>query len=167
MMKQKSVRFFLIILSILSINFVTIIAHSKRPIRGFYEVPVSNELKPYAIYPIKFKADTYETNPDEIVFPLPAELVGEEFYVKMAKVEDSENLWAGPNVEGSCSIINREFKCKVKFNNLIINQSQVEQVIKNTYQNQSEVGGRLQVAQLFGTEPIGYITYRLRGKKEN
>lgn len=140
-------------------------AKAERPIRGTYEVPVTDELKSFASYPVKFKADTYQENPNQIDFPLPAALVGEETLVKMTRTDSTSDTWSGPNVLGQCQMIERYFTCKVKFNNLQIDTNKVEAVVSAQFPDATQTQGRLAVASLFHGEPIGILRYKLRGRE--
>jgi hypothetical protein len=139
-------------------------AHAARPIRGFYQVPVSPELTSYANYPVKFEPDNYQNIPSQINFPMPAVLVGEETYVAMAKVPGQSTAWEGPNVTGNCQIVDRYFRCQVQFTKLSIDANKLTAAIQAKYQTSDEIAGRLKVASLFSAEPIGIISYKLRGK---
>ncbi len=142
------------------------VAHAARPIRGSYEVPVSADLKSFATYPVKFEADNYQQDPNTIVFPMPSTLIGVEQNVKMSKVPGQTTAWEGPNVDGNCETIGRYFKCTIAFKALAIDQTKVEAAIRSTYQSDQEIAGRLRVADSFGSEPIGIITYKMRGKSQ-
>ncbi len=139
--------------------FISLSAHAQRPIRGLYQVPVSENLKPFANYPVKFKSDTYENTPNKITFPLPAELVGDSTMVEISKTPDG--TWMGPNAQGSCQYGERYIKCNLKFNDLTIDSVRVETAVRQRFPAE-QVQGRLSVAEKFSGEPIGIIIYRLR-----
>ncbi len=147
-------------LSLLFSSFV-----DARPVRGVYEVPVTNkELVEYASYPLKYESDEYGNFPKKMEFRLPAVLVGEETVVTMEKSDQSSDVWGGPNVNGECKKQGRYFICNVKFNGLKIDAQNALTAIKATYPTTNEIEGRFAVAQFFEGEPIGIIRYRLRGR---
>lgn len=152
----------LLIFSICSL--MTVRALAERPVRGYYEVPMDGPLKEFSTYPVKFKADEYSTNPNTVNFPLPATLVGEQLFVKMTKMSGSTNAWSGPNIDGTCDLIDRTFTCNVKFNNLQIDPIKVQAAVQSNFSNPAEMAARLKVAERFGVEPIGIIRYVLRGR---
>lgn len=138
-----------------------------RPVRGVYEVPVPENLKEFATYPVKYKSDSYQANPinpDKVTFHLPATLVGEETVITMTKLEDQEGLWSGPNANADCATVGRNFKCTVIFNDLKMDPIKQEIAIRENFQTEAEIAGRMQVARHFSGEPIGIISYKLRGR---
>ncbi len=157
-------RFLLTLIS--SLFFLASFAHANRPIRGTYEVPVKNgELAPYSIYDVKFKADTYEDNPEKIDFPMPATLVGVPKSIEMNKSSGlNGDVWVGPNVQGLCKTVGRYFTCNVRFSDLQIDSARVDMAIRSSYTNPEEIANRTLVARAFEGEPIGIIRYKLRGR---
>lgn len=137
---------------------------SGRPIRGVYEVPVAENLKEFASYPVKYKTEGYQADQNKLAFYLPATLVGEEKMIVMTKVVDQEGKWNGPNANAHCQTIGRNFKCTVLFNDLEIDPIKQEIAIRENFQTEAEITGRLQVASHFSSEPIGIISYKLRGR---
>ena len=156
---MKTTRF--IISSVLYL--LSSLALANRPVRGIYEVPVTENLKAYASYPVKFNSDNYQEEPSTITFPMPSALMGEETLITMSKVAGSETSWSGENVSGDCLTIDRYFKCTVKFNNIEIDQAKLAASIDQQYTTPQERLGRTQVAMSFRDEPIGIIIYKMRG----
>lgn len=136
---------------------------ASRPVRGIYKVPVQGHLKPYASFPVKFRAENYQDNPTEINFPLPQSLVGELTFIKLTKVNETSKEWTGPNASGLCDQNGRYFICQLAFKNLNFNSQKIEEAIRFEYDSPDEVAGRLEVAKTFSTEPIGIIIYKLKG----
>lgn len=97
-------------------------------------------------------------------FPLPAALVGEEKVISLDKVSDSPGTFIGPNAIANCETSKHYFTCNVRFNDLAIDPQQVEAAIESTYSSNTEISGRIAVAARFGSEPIGIISYKLKGK---
>ncbi len=151
-------------LSVFLFYFSSSVSYAERPIRGTYEVPVSDNLKSYASYPVKFKSNNYQETPSTISFPMPSTLMGEETLVTMSKVEGQDTAWAGENVNGDCITIDRYFKCTVKFNNIAIDEEKLNTSIQQQYKTPEEKIGRTQVAMFFRDEPIGILIYKMRGR---
>lgn len=142
-------------------------AHASRPIRGTYEVPTEAALKPYSSYPVHFKGDDYDSNPSSISFPMPVTLVGQEKIVtlqKTATVLNGENVWVGLDASGTCQRTGRYFICNMKFQNPGVDIVKVEENLKLQFPNPVDVQNRLLVSGKFGNEPIGILTYKLKGK---
>lgn len=156
---------FIYCFSLLTIGLLST-AQAKRPMRGVYKVPLGVEnkhLEPFALYPVKFKTRDYFKNPDTLSFPLPATLVGEEKIITIVKVSGITNQWNGEYVEsGTCAQVNRELSCTLKFKDLNIDRTKVKSVIDQTY-SAEEASQRFLVAELFGNEPLGIISYQIRG----
>ena len=154
-------KLFLSILLFCNLLSVTIEALGARPIRGFYEVPTSEEFKHIARLPVKFKSDNYEELKTKIEFPLPQELTGVPQTVLMEKGEG--NSWSGPLVNGECETQGRFFICHMKFQNLNFSLDDAEAYITSKYPK-AEIKNRLSLAREFSGEPIGILTYKLSGK---
>lgn len=152
------------ILTFVVFCFVSIFANAARPIRGTYQVPVADELKAFADYPVKFKADNYQDIPTTISFPMPSALLGEETIFTMSKVSDQSTEWAGENIKGNCETLGRYFKCTVQFGSLTVDPKKLETSINQQYTTSEEIAGRKMVALSFGAEPIGILIYKMRGK---
>lgn len=141
-------------------------AFASRPIRGVYEVPVGEDLKSFAEYPVKFKSDNYEASPNELNFPLPAALTGQEQMIHLSRLTETSSVWKGPLAEADCHLIGRIFTCRVVFQGLPIDPVKMEEVIRQEYPEPVVAEGKLKVAMAFGGEPIGIIKYKLRGREE-
>ena len=148
----------------LFIFFAALSAFAGRPVRGVYTVPVAQELSAFNSYPVQFKSDLYKQKPNEMSFPLPATLVGEEINIEVSQDPNDLEHWSGPNADGTCKQIDRFFQCQLKFKDLTIDPVKVQSQITEQFKNQIEAAGRLKVAQQFGGEPVGIITYKLRGR---
>jgi hypothetical protein len=139
-------------------------AFADRPVRGVYTVPVSDDLAEYASYSVKFKANTYEDIPSELVFFLPEQLVGSKSWITFRELEIGSGKFVGEKGSGSCALNGRDFECQFKFDNLSIDESLLQESIEKTYLDLKEQAARKLVAERFGGEPIGILSYRLRGK---
>jgi hypothetical protein len=143
--------------------FITVDALADRPIRGHYEVPTTPELKYVSRIPVKFKVDNYSEQNTRIEFPLPQELTGIPETISMQKFSENSNVWTGPKVNGECQVQERNFVCKMKFKNLNHSTIEAEKYILENYP-QSELVDRLNLANRFGGEPIGILSYKMRGR---
>lgn len=150
--------------SLFLITLAALPALAERPVRGVYTVPVAQELAAFNSYAVQFKSDTYKQKPNEINFPLPSALVGEEMSIALKQDPKDLERWSGPNAEGTCKKVDRFFQCQLKFNDLTIDPAKVQASIQDQFKNEAEVAGRIKVAQQFGGEPVGIITYKLRGR---
>lgn len=147
-----------------SLTLPALRSYAERPVRGVYAVPVDGNLTAYSKYPVKFKSNNYQTEPTHLDFPLPAALVGEEKIISLDKINETTGTFVGTNAKATCATSGRYFTCNVKFNDLAIDPQKVETAIKVTYASDTEASGRLAVARRFGSEPIGIISYKLRGR---
>ena len=146
-----------------------------RPVRGTYEVPVPEELKAFAQYPVKFKADNYEAIPQVLNFPLPQELTGIQQEIAISRIENTDT-WSSADATATCAKVGRYFRCEIKFHNLLSDLKSLEAHLKNTYLNPVEFQARLEVAKVFLAgeakksfksiqgEPFGILLYKLRGR---
>lgn len=150
---------------IVSLMF-SINSNAARPIRGTYEVPVTEDLQSHATYPVKYKADNYGQDPNTLTFFLPSALVGTQKLVTLTR--DLANgpqstTWSGKNAQADCQNVERSFRCVVKFNDLAIIPEEVEAAVRAQFKLPEAIEGRIQVARVFEGEPIGIINYKLRG----
>lgn len=159
------------IASFLFTNLITISAFSSNSIKGFYKVPLKPEnksLEPFSVYPVDYNANDFFSDPNTMNFALPAALVGERKAITINKTQGSANKWTGPNVEsGTCNTVDRRITCTLKFKDLNINQEHVQNVINQTYLDQTEANNRIQVAEMFGSEPLGIISYKFKNHKDD
>ncbi len=139
-------------------------AEAGRPMRGFYSVPVQEpELKPHAEYPVKFKADSYEADPTQLEFPLPVELVGQPVTIQMQTVDPAAGAFAGAGATGNCQKLGRTLECRIEFTGLPFDAAAAEAAIDARFAP-GEARLRKQVSAQFRSEPIGILSYRLRGR---
>jgi hypothetical protein len=145
---------------------ISAVLHAARPVRGYYEVPVSSsELSAFAKFPVKFKADNYEAFPNVIEFPMPQELTGNLETVRLEKVSPVSNVWQGPKGAGNCEIMDKYFSCRIEFSALPIDSVKAAEVIQQKFTDPLEMQGKLSVSEQFGDQPIGIIKYKLSGSQ--
>lgn len=135
-----------------------------RPVRGTYEVPAPEELKPFATFPVKFKSEEYDNGERAITFPLPAQLTGETLNLSMA--ETSPGIWTGDNITANCAQSGRFFECKMTFQNLPIDSAKVEEVLRQNYPLEADLRQAIELADRFKAEPAGILRYKLRGRDQ-
>ena len=137
-------------------------ATAARPIRGFYEVPTSSELSDVARIPVKFKSQSYAELETKIEFPLPLELTGVQQLILIEKESPNTNTWIGSQVNGECQKKDRYFVCNMKFKNLTCSTEKAALFIQENYPS-AQFNSRVMLSQQFCGEPIGILTYKLRG----
>ena len=137
-----------------------------RPVRGVYIVPAPEDLSKFAKFPVKFKSEAYENQSKKLTFPLPAELTGNILSLTMEETAQP-GVWKGPNVDGVCQNTGRFFECKMAFNDLEIDDSKVEVVLKNKHPLEADLARALELADRFKGEPAGILRYRLRGSEQS
>jgi len=108
--------------------------------------------------------DAYKKGPNIFTFPLPQSLIGEKRVFTIVRVDDT-TTWIGENVSGVCEVIEKYFKCTVKFRNLTIDLQQVNEAVRAEFPNDI-VNKRMAVAQLFAAEPIGIVTYEMTDEEQ-
>lgn len=136
-----------------------------RPMRGIYSIPVEDPaLEPYAEFPVKFRSDVYDSDPNLLEFPLPVELVGVPTTIRMEKQEDPAAVtYVGDGAEGTCQRSGRWLVCRMSFTGLPFDPAAAEAAIDARF-GAGEAPLRKQVASVFRSQPIGILKYRLRGR---
>jgi hypothetical protein len=134
-----------------------------RPIRGSYDVPVSDELRTFASFDVKFKSEEYERDPVQITFPLPVELTGIQNSISMKKSATDPRVWSGPLVDATCDKEGRYFVCQMQFSGLKLDELRAQELITRRNPDPAVADGIIQVSRRFGGEGIGILRYKLRG----
>jgi hypothetical protein len=137
-----------------------------RPMRGTYEIPVQDPaLEPYAKFPVKFKSEQYESDPNSLEFPLPEELVGTPTTIRMEKTDPATGTFVGEGAEGGCERSGRMLICRMAFSGLPFDPAASDALIDARF-GVAEAGFRKKVAEVFRSQPIGILKYRLRGRSD-
>lgn len=139
-------------------------ALAERPMRGTYTVPMPppNEHQNNT-YEVKFHSDSYD-QPSVLNFPLPAGLVGKESWVTFKEDPQNPGVFMSSDGKGQCSQTGRILECQFRFNQVSMDLTAVEKFWVDRGVTQTEIADRLSVSRSFGGEPIGILTYELRGR---
>jgi hypothetical protein len=143
------------------------VAHAARPMRGTYSIPVQDPaLEPYSEFPVKFKADHYEAEPEVLEFPLPVELVGAATMIRLERLDPAAGTFIGEGAEGRCERSGRMLICHMAFSGLSFDSAGSDAAIDAQFGG-VEASSRKQVAAVFRSQPIGILKYRLRGRSHD
>jgi len=130
---------------------------------GNYNVPVQEEsLSDSSNYNTEYK---YRDNDGEITrfkYDLPLELTGESNKIDISYTGDAEFPWSGEVAKGDCSDVEGTFKCNLIYTKekLTLDPVKTEEVIRRNFAgNESEIQRRLQVAEIFRSEPAGITSF--------
>ncbi len=148
----------------LLIFFISLHCLAGKSLQGVYEVPISEDLKPFAKYVVDYQIENNSDSPAFVSFQLPLTLVGRPIEITMQKM--TETLWIGPNVIGKCETKDAKQICSLEFSDITSDIKEVEKILNNSNLTQWEIQGRLAVAAAFSGEPIGVVTYSIYSKKE-
>lgn len=122
-----------------------------------YEVPVSEELAPFATFAVPEYKRRLRPGKIEIEYTLPLELTGEplslSFEGRMPQRMGDELNLRGPHGVMSCL---REI-CVVEYRGLDLDFSKVRQHLEGLNLSAEELRGRLLVAEDFIRDPIGIL----------
>lgn len=125
-----------------------------------YTVPVSAELAPYASFVLN-SATVIEDQAGVVVsYDLPAELVGTghpPIVLGGKKRPGQVLLLEGEFGEASCFSRHAKLECIVKYEDLEIDLAGVENILNQRIADPHERELRLQVAKIFGGEPVGIV----------
>ena len=145
----------LIALTVLSLSVSTFAASYTQ-----YSVPVPAELAPYATFVLN-SATVIEDQAGVVVsYDLPAELVGTghpSIVLGGKKRPGNVLLLEGEFGEASCFSRNAKLECIVKYEDLEIDLAGVENILNQRIADPHERELRLQVAKIFGGEPVGIV----------
>lgn len=130
---------------------------------GNYNVPVQEEnLSDSSNYATEYK---YHENNNEITrlkYDLPLELTGESNKIDISYTGDAEFPWSGDAAKGDCSDVDGTFKCNLIYTKEKLSLDPVkteENIRRNFAGNESEIQRRLQVAEIFRSEPAGITSF--------
>ncbi len=129
---------------------------------GLFSVQVSEELKSFANFQLKTSRVHHGAILNSIEFVLPVELVGTEISLSMVRDDAHPQRWIGKNIDARCMQAGVNFSCGIRFRNLKIEQGKVEEVINSLEETTADKMNRIQVAQTFANEQVGYLTLTLK-----
>ncbi len=128
----------------------------------FFSVQVPDELKSFA----KFQLSSIQINqaslPNSLEFILPSELAGVDIHFSMSRESNDSQRWTGKNVEARCGHSRGNLVCSMRFSNLKIENTKVEELINGIDGSTADKMNRIQVAQIFGVEQVGFLTIPLK-----
>lgn len=132
-------------------------------LKGEYSVPVTKELEPYASYPLSEVCWYGDGHKVALGYTLPQELTGVKsdmiFLTGEDTGQDSFKL-TGDHGDATCSRGDSlSIKCVVSYQNLTFDADGVKKTLQNEFSDPFEISQRLAVANHFGGEPIGVITF--------
>ncbi|MBC7715253.1 MAG: hypothetical protein H7177_18045 [Rhizobacter sp.] len=127
-----------------------------------YEVPVSEELKEYAVFELsdlekKIKGDRFV-----VEYSLPDVLTGNIEYIHLEgkiQANKDEVVMIGDKGAARCKGVYTETTCTVQYNGLEIDADKATEAIKNISKSDKETFGRIEVMRAFSTDPVGIIVY--------
>ncbi len=125
-----------------------------------YSVPVPTELAPYATFVLNSSTVTEDASGIVLSYDLPAELVGQNhptIVLGGKKRPGNVLLLEGEFGEASCFSRNAKLECIVKYEDLEIDLAGVERLLNQQVSDPHERELRLQVARIFGGEPVGIV----------
>ncbi len=144
--------------------FSAYIGQADSKAEGNYNVPVKEEsLTNSSNYDTEYKF--HENNNGDITrfkYDLPLELTGEENKIDLSYTGDAEFPWSGDAAKGDCSDADGTFKCNLIYTKekLTLDPVKTEEVIRRNFAgNESEIQRRLQVAEIFRSEPAGITSF--------
>lgn len=125
-----------------------------------YTVPVSDELAPYAKFVLNNSRVEQDAAGVVVSYDLPPELVGPNHpTIVLGGKKRPGNIMLLEGEFGEASCFNRADKveCIVEYDDLEIDMRGVEQVLRARSNDPLEIERRLQVARIFGGEPVGIV----------
>ena len=137
-----------------------------------YRVPVSPLLAPYAQFQLQGFELSHQGSRLSLKYNLPLELMGKSVEIKMSGVigttsgatsgaigKRAHYFLNGPHAHATCVSSSSGQSCQVKYKNLPMDSQAVDTFLQATAQSSEEYQARTQVAQIFGADPIGVVSY--------
>lgn len=128
----------------------------------FFSVQVPDELKSFAKFQLSSSQINLASLPNSLEFILPSELAGVDIHFSMTRESNDSQRWTGKNVEARCGHSRGNLVCSMRFNNLKIENTKVEELINGIDGSTADKMNRIQVAQIFGVEQVGFLTIPLK-----
>lgn len=116
-----------------------------------YDVPVSDELKPYATFEIKDVKSRTRDGVQEIRYDLPLELTGAKNTVHLRSI--GNDRFAAPNAEALCTLDT----CTITYKDLAIDATAAANLISARSATPNELESRIKVFERFSGDPVGVI----------
>jgi hypothetical protein len=127
---------------------------------GTYTVPVPAELAPFATFMLNDSQVTQDSTGVVVSYDLPAELVGPNHPTIVLGGKHRQGgimILEGEYGEASCFSRNAKLECIVQYEDLEIDLAGVENILNQRIADPHERELRLQVAKIFGGEPVGIV----------
>ena len=144
-------------------------AWAARPLNGEYTVPVADrpELKDAATFSVKLRPDRYETFPTTLEMPLPVELTGvaQTILLRQSGADaDGVRRFESAQGDASCRKEGRTMVCEMAFAKLQRDPVALKALLETRAEAPDLIDQRMTVFRRFETEPIGVLSYKLRGR---
>lgn len=132
--------------------------------KGEYEVPVREELRPFAIYPMEAVTVKYDGDGINISYEMPVTLTGAVNRVEMRGIEawDGSLSFSGPLGTAVCAAPRGE-SCRMSFRGLAINLDLAAQALDLAGASPEEKFARLEITRgiaAMGGDMEGFLRYR-------
>ena len=128
-----------------------------------YEVPVTAELREYAIFNLIYFEKKVDGNKFKIKYDLPKMLTGEDEKIELegTYIEGSEVLTlSGDKATAKCTgVDSTKVSCIITYDSLDIDLERAAENIRKASATDQEFAARLEVMRAFSTDPVGIITY--------
>ncbi len=142
--------------------FVSASAFADEVKEAQYEVPVREELKPFAAFSIP-AVTTTELDGEQVQldYLLPLELTGNPNRIVMSGSYDRSGgaTFKGAHATAQCKADAAAWTCSVRFRGLDLNSVKALEAIHRGATTPQEAEGRAEVARSFFSDPIGILTY--------
>lgn len=126
-----------------------------KELKAVYEVPVKEELKAYARFPVVARTRVNQ-GIREYQYDLPKPLTGQAVSFSVQGSSDEGAHLRGDLGEMVC----QQASCTVRLPDLRLDPQQVEAYLRAQNYNAQEMSARLEVAHVFATsDPAGFIHY--------
>lgn len=128
--------------------------------RGAYEVPVPEELRPYARYEFNdLRVRVKSGDRLEVRYQLPLALAGEENHLRFeGAIVDGQAHMKNEQGEMTCTVA--EKMCRVKYQNIAFSLEKAEAALRSENLSEEDVRGRLLVSARFGGDMEGVLFFR-------
>ena len=129
------------------------------PTGGTYTFPAPDGLKSVATWPLKLKKFDISGDHVMITYLVPGMVVGpSEVAIELVGTAKGKFFkLKGPHAKAVCLRAKANLFCMVEMRALKTNQKDVEKFLAGKVTDPTELKQRMQVAQAFGTEPIGIL----------
>lgn len=126
-----------------------------------YEVPVTDDLKPYASFDLSAFIGK-KANEEVVLYHLPPELTGgKAIPIRLTQKSKSPSgmtaLYEGLMGEAGCMFLARETLCTISYPKMNLDPKAVEDYLSERFKGDPALPFLLDVAASFGSEPVGIL----------